>query len=371
MNICTMCLSRLASVENRCRWSWPLLLIALTIFSSPYLSAQSAAIAREGDDAYSPDELNFYLLQALKAASTVQRIKLNHIGIQLALVDGEQHIASVLDGYPAHQAGLQRADKIIEIDGQPFHPVWSFNSASENQNTEFIAIPKQYTVHYQRGDTSHITTVVPVFENLYDSYRSATSNSLMHFASGNKTIGYIHFWTLSRATNDLISYNALFQQLANTDGLILDLRGSYGYLSAQHLDAIFPSRRSYYQLTDSSGTLSKTFQSAQVNGDYYGKPIVVLQDDNTIGDMELFANQIGKLQRGVTIGTNTAGKIGRYTAIGPQSFQYQQSVNPLVDGERFEGSGRKPDYQIEFSLTEPQVSDPQYETAVGVLLGIM
>ena len=50
-----------------------------------------------------PDQLDYYLQQALNAGSTQQRHALNHIGIQVIEETQGYRIAAVLEDYPAQR----------------------------------------------------------------------------------------------------------------------------------------------------------------------------------------------------------------------------------------------------------------------------
>src|SRR5690606_3428718 len=48
------------------------------------------------------------------------------IGVFTRKIAGRRFISGVLEGAPAHRAGLLRGDEIVAVEGAPFHPVRSF-----------------------------------------------------------------------------------------------------------------------------------------------------------------------------------------------------------------------------------------------------
>ena len=185
------------------------------------------------------------LVQSFHATINAERVVLNHIGIEAVEVSNGYLVTAVLEGYPAHAVDIRRGDIIEKADGNPFHPIESFNSERDT-NGDFLPEREEHILVLFRANDSMKVSVIPVFENLYNSYRSATANSVLQFSAGNKTIGYIRFWALSRATADIINYRALLRELSGTDGIIFDFRNSLGFLDPQHLDLVFPTRDNYF-----------------------------------------------------------------------------------------------------------------------------
>ena len=223
-------------------------LILLTFSCASLAKAQPSSIL-------GADDLDYYLFQAFQAAGPNNRVRLNHIGVQVQQTDNGFLVTAAMEDYPAHRAGINRGDIIETAEGRPFHPVYSFNNA-EDFNKGYSPVSNSYNLVVRRNQNRMNLTLRPVFENLYDSYRTATINSIQEFSAGNKVVGYVHFWALSRNSNDLVTYRNLIDELDHCDGLIIDLRNGYGFLDLQHLDKIFPSRDSYFNITGLTGALS-------------------------------------------------------------------------------------------------------------------
>ena len=67
-----------------------------------------------------------------------------------------------------------------------------------------------------------------MYENVLAAFLKATERSARILDVGGKRIGYIHLWTMSNpAFKDALD-RAVLNKLADTDGLILDLRDGYG-----------------------------------------------------------------------------------------------------------------------------------------------
>jgi carboxyl-terminal processing protease len=345
---------------------------ALLWIAIPALThGQDLAAQSRDSQRVTPQQLDYYLVQAFNAPTSAQRLALNHIGIQ-----GQQSaegflITSVLESYPAHRAGVNRGDIITAANGQPFHPVRSFNPSSSSSGAKHTTpVPSELSIN--RGGTRITATVTPIFENLYDSFRAANAASVQQFNSGNKVVGYVHLWALSRSSNDLISTQRLFEELAQCDGIILDLRDSFGFVDREHLELSLPAGASI-DIDRPLGWL-KTITSGleDLPGEAYRRPLAILVNARTRGGPELLAHELGKSERIVTMGKPTPGRIGSYTLDrSANTADYQPATETLVDGEVFEDSGLAPEIVIEFPIFESRRDDPQFDAAFNQLMGVI
>ncbi|MCH7673301.1 MAG: hypothetical protein IIB72_14150 [Proteobacteria bacterium] len=347
---------------------WALLLLPVFGFSSLALSQAPDS------DRLGPDQLQYYLMQAFHADSAENRRPLNHIGIQVQPSATGYLVTAVLEGYPAHLAGINRGDVIHSVDTLPYHPVYSFNTAAGGPGG-FPQSNTSYEITWRRNDSTLSASLIPVYENLYDSYRSATLNSIQVFPSGNKLVGYVRLWGFSRSSNDLASFRQILAEFDDCDGLIIDLRNAYGFLAHQHLDLLFPSRRRRFQL---GGVITEHVDLSHVESapgdDYFQKPIAVLLNSATEGGAELLAYQLAKLERVITVGEATPGRIGDYrqaSAAESAGLEYRPAVETLIDGRVFESSGVQPQQVVPYPFSQSSRGDPQYQAALLTLLGII
>lgn len=329
---------------------------------------QQAAAQNSGDGRLPETALEYYLIQAFQAREAQDRIALNHIGIEAIAADGGYLITAALEGYPAHQAGLERGDKIVRVDGEPFHPVHSFNTPDHAANA-FTRSTVSHRLEYERMGNLESVELLPVFENLYDSYRSATLNSVQEFSLGNKTIGYVRLWGLSRSTSDLFTLEQLMSQFAGSDGLIVDLRNSHGFLSSKHLDLFSRNGRGYFETSGSTNRHAAIMEKFPITtARPFTKPIVILVNSQTRAGAELMAYGLSKIVRITTLGENTPGRIGTYVA-EDRALVYSPADETLIDSQQFEAAGVVPKEIIPFPFTQSGRSDPQFESAVDILLG--
>ena len=298
---------------------------SLCVFAAAFLLLGANYSAAADPESLTSLDTAFYRVQSFDTKAGAKPLAINHLGIETKqAADGGYLITAALEGYPAHAAGLERGDIVLRIDGADFHPLLSLNPRAAEGEFRPHSAPAELT--YKRGATVLTARVEPVFESLYDSYRSATLNSVLSFAAGNKVIGYVRLWALTRETGDLVTLSQLLQSLHDTDGIVLDLRNSYGYLASEHIDLFRASRSDFLSISLVGKPNSNAIEPeqnrllpARQRDDSlraYRKPIAILIDSSTRGAAELLAYQLAKLDRVTTVGEPTLGRLGRYQRRG-------------------------------------------------------
>ena len=105
----------------------------------------------------------------------------------------------------------------------------------------------------------------------------------------------------------------------------------------------------------------------------WSKPIVVLANENTGSNGEIFSHAIKTLKRGKLVGRETGGGvIGTYdnALLDLGSFRDARYGWFLLDGTDMENHGAEPDFPVPLTpADEVRGVDPQLETAVRELLG--
>ncbi len=340
---------------------------ALLLATGAAALAGLSAQAREPE--LGPGLLDHYLVRAFQAGSFRERPALNHIGVRVRPAARGHRVTAVLDGLPAHAAGLRRGDVVLSADGRPFHPVDSFNPGPAPR-----ARPEPVELELDRGGTRLRVAVAPVFGNLFDSYRTATLNSARQFSVGNKVVGYARLWALSRGGADLVAYRRILASLARCDGLVLDLRDGHGFLGPEHLDLFHGGRAAGARVSGAGGRLADLSgpRAALVGEEErWRKPVAVLVNGGTRGGPELLARLLGGLERVTVLGEPSAGRIGGYRETADGALRYRPAAGVLVDGVPFEGTGTAPDAIVPFPLSRGGRGDPQFDAALAALLGVI
>ncbi|MSR11033.1 MAG: hypothetical protein EXR84_04440 [Gammaproteobacteria bacterium] len=345
-------------------------LLALKLLLAPSLSAVAQAPLE-----IAASDPRFYLLQPFTAIESAQRQKIHHIGIEVELVADTYIVSSLLDGYPAMQAGVRRGDRILRLNAAPFHPLdsFAFTNSPGGDSPAAAATAWPVTLELTRDGQPLTLNMLTVYENLFDSRRTAALASIQQFSAGNKIIAYYHPWVLSRNLNDLLGFMQSIESVAQSDGIILDLRDSYGFLSIQHVDAFLPTRLNLITPVG-PGNLHTRIEpnSPSLRTRHYGKPVAVLINGGTAGGAELLAYQLATLDRVTTIGEVSAGQLGVYQVqqnAGAATLRYLPAAHTTIDGVVLSDFRVIPELAIDYRLSNTTRSDPQFEAAYNVLLG--
>ena len=355
----------------------------LCLFFLGLLTPSSNIAQTSLTDTLSTEDLDYYLVQAFNADRPTNRQSINHLGIEGTILANGVAVTGVLEGYPAHDVGIRRGDIILTINGKPFHPVLTLNPGASRQIFEPDLTP--VSLRYLRNNITRTSILDVVYENLYDSYRTATFNSVLQFNSGNKVIGYVRLWAISRSTNDLSTFREILSNLDQCDGIILDLRSGYGFLDYAH----FASFLSYDEMKSTLGkdtfNENTSVNTALISGEIessgsltYRRPLGILIDSQTSGSSAFFASALAQLNRTVVIGDTSAGKFGTFhenkkitRPNGERIFLY----HPGPYGKQYEfvneGRGLIPDQKVLFPFNKNIAGDIQFDTAVLTLLSII
>lgn len=297
------------------------------------------------------DDMEFYLLQSVFHRTT-RDYHAEHIGVMGERVDGVFIVRAILDGGPAARAGLRFGDRLLEAGGRPFSTVGAFRGR-EGESVD---------LRLERPGRGAMTlSVTPVRENLQNAFLEATRRSVRIIERAGKRLGYIHLWCM---TNDQFRQTleaTLLGRLADTDGLILDLRDGFGGQPFRFADVLFRP--------DVEWEERRRGEAAATQRTGYGRPLVVIINGGTRSAKEFFAYQIKKSRRGALVGTPTAGAFlgAAGFPISREGYLELPVVGLRLDGQRIEGEGIAPDVAVE-AADAYGPDDRQLSRAVEILL---
>ncbi len=130
---------------------------------------------------------------------------------------------------------------------------------------------------------------------------------------------------------------------------------------------MFPTRDNYFTSALENNSYTRFAENSPASETTpYRKPIAVLLNRDTRGGTELFAYQLKKLQRVITLGEATRGEIGAYLF---EDFSNGEEF--YIDGQPFRDNAIIPDQLIPFPYENTKRGDPQFDAAINALLGII
>lgn len=179
-------------------------------------------------------------------------------------------------------------------------------------------------------------------------------------------IGYVNIPRMSKSEYDNF-ISELFTKNADKEALIIDIRGNIGGRIHDDLLSFLSRRPNAWTTSRRSGAERKETPRRTWN-----KPIVLLIDENSFSDAEIFPQLFKEAELGIVIGVPTSGSvIGTWeaTLMDGSSMRMPGSGWYRLDGTNMEGNGAEPDILIEMSLSDLiNENDTQLRKAVQVLL---
>ena len=186
----------------------------------------------------------------------------------------------------------------------------------------------------------------------------------------NGKLGYLHVNRMK--WDDLFQFEEeLFSLGYRKEGLVIDVRNNTGGFTADRMLNMLS--RPLHAITIPRGG-KRSYPLGYLDHFYWDKPIVVLCNQNTASNGEIFCHAIKATKRGKLIGVRTAGSVisvytdEKFLDIGKMSIPFRGWYK-LDDGRDMEGNGAVPDIEIWPQPAEiPNKIDQQLSKAVEVLL---
>jgi carboxyl-terminal processing protease len=318
---------------------------------------------------YTPNETAYYQLlgifqpdinelpPAAKALFPNGKYEYTGIGIFTKTNHNKTFISGILDGSPAAIAGLMVGDELLSVDGKPYQPIESF--AGKAGQPVSLVIQRSS----DPGSRQEIS-VTPQKFNTTTLFKDAQQASTGVIEQQGKRIGYTHIWSNAADFHQQqMIEDLMFGELAETDGLVLDIRDGWGGGSVAYLN--------FFTGESPSITSIRRDGRSFVGNSHWKKPIVLLINEGSRSSKEIIAFGVRQSKIGALVGTTTAGAVvaGRAFVMQDGSLLYVAVADVLVDGDqRLEGKGVSPDITVDFSLEYAAGADPQKQQAINTLI---
>ena len=278
-------------------------------------------------------------------------------------------VKDVIPGGPADRRGfdIRPGDVVIAIDGTPvgggIDPASVLNGPAK----------RKVRVTLRRTGADAKTVVIPSCtysdaRDLIGVEEVKAKRRYVHDKSGER-FGYLNIDAMNWASFWTFQHD-VFSEGYGRDGLVIDVRNNYGGFTADQMLQILLGG-------DHSRAVTRTCGPGYLFG-YWGrpvwsKPIVVLCNEATGSNGEIFSHAIKTLKRGKLVGRETGGGvIGTYDSplLDLGSFRDARYGWFVLDGTDMEHHGAKPDFEVDDLPGDVDAGiDRQLEKAIEVLDG--
>jgi len=221
------------------------------------------------------------------------------VGAQIDIRDGWMTVISPLPGGPAHDAGIQTGDRIIEVDGKPMRGL-SIDEA-------------QKVLRGEPGSVVRLTIerpAVPAPLKFAITRREIRVRSVQHATLLRDGVGYVALTIFSEASAPDLRRSIDSLRAAGMRTLLFDLRGDPGGLLDQGVrvaDLFLSAGQRIVSMRGRTPDATQTFDD-RAPQTWPDLPIAVLVDSNTASAAEIVAGALQDHDRAVVLGAPTYGK---------------------------------------------------------------
>ncbi len=200
---------------------------------------------------------------------------------------------------------------------------------------------------------------------LYQVYKIGRSRAEVDELTGGR-VGYVHIPAMG--DSDFENFQReLFRDNADKEALIIDVRGNTGgHVHDQIISLLSKQPYAYSTSRRYSG------QQNQEPRRSWTRPSIVLADENSFSDGEIFPTVYQELKLGKVVGKPSSGSVigtWQYYLLDGSSMRLPGSGWYKLDGTNMEGTGVRPDIVVEIS-PEDEIAgrDTQLRRAIAEIL---
>jgi tricorn protease len=278
-------------------------------------------------------------------------------------------VRDVLPGGPAElkKSRIEAGDVILAVDGKEVKPQMDLTEVLNGPLSRDMVLKVRNAEGKEREVTLRPITYLQARTLLREKWLADNRQMVEKLSEGK--LGYLHISAM-----DMPSFYKFQEELYavgyGKDGLVIDVRENGGGSTADHLLTALTQPVHAIAVPRGGGPGYPSDRKVYTT---WNKPIVVLCNQNSFSNAEIFSHAIKTLKRGQLVGVPTAGGVVSTGAapvmdVGTIRLPFR-GWHLVGDGQDMELNGAQPDHVVWPGLEEmPRGTDHQIEKAVAVLL---
>ena len=215
-------------------------------------------------------------------------------------------IRDILKGTPADRAGsrLVAGETILTIDDKPVDPSMDLTEVLNGSLDREIRLKVRSVKNEERQVGIRPISVQGIGGLLYNHWIDQNRAMVEKLSGG--TLGYLHIKAMDQPSFHQFEQD-LYDAGAGKDGLVIDVRENGGGSTADLL--LTSLTQPVHALTVPRGGTTTGYPHDRLVFAAWRKPIIVLCNQNSFSNAEIFSHAIKTLKRGKLVGVPTAGGV--------------------------------------------------------------
>ena len=215
-------------------------------------------------------------------------------------------IRDILKGTPADRAGsrLVAGETILTIDDKPVDPSMDLTEVLNGPLDREIRLKVKSVKNEERQVAIRPISVQGIGGLLYNHWIDQNRAMVEKLSGG--TLGYLHIKAMDQPSFHQFEQD-LYDAGAGKDGLVIDVRENGGGSTADLL--LTSLTQPVHALTVPRGGTMTGYPHDRLVFAAWRKPIIVLCNQNSFSNAEIFSHAIKTLKRGKLVGVPTAGGV--------------------------------------------------------------
>ena len=308
---------------------------------------------------------------------TGPRSGMGYLGVETAATDDGYEVTAVLKDGPADrkEGGLQAGDVILAVDGTTL--ARDGQRVRDLRTAMGLTLGREILVDLLRDGETHTVLLKPISYGVTgnlarEAELAARRDEVTALSDGR--LGYLHIRGMSMPSVHQFEQD-LYAAAHGKEGLVIDVRDNGGGFTTDILLASLTAPAHAF-------TMPRGADPADLRPDSYprdrrllygySRPIVVLCNENSFSNAEIFSHAIKTIGRGPLVGEETYGGVistGSFKLIDGTRVRQPFRGWYLPDGTDMESRGAIPDVRVErLPADEATGRDAQLEAAISTLL---